>query len=94
MTGYESKRAAARDKMAPPEQESVTWGVDWGKSGDTPCVVITKHLPNGVSEIIAVEYGPQRPWVGLTAEEATKCCTISAIQTWFNFENALRIKNT
>ena len=45
MTGYESQRAAARDKLA---QEPVTWaGVDFDIN-TTP---------------------PQRPWVGLTAEE-------------------------
>ena len=36
----------------------------------------------------------QRPWVGLTAEEAAECWTTSATQTWKNFENALRNKNT
>ena len=36
----------------------------------------------------------QRLWVGLTAEEAAECWTTSATQTWKNFENALRSKNT
>ena len=58
------------------EQEPVTWGVDWGKAGDIPCVSIIKRLPNGGIEVIAVEYAPysyttppQRTWVGLTDEE-------------------------
>ena len=57
--------------VAQPAQEPVAWGVDWGKSGDTPCAVITRRLPNGGNEVLAVEYAPytappQRPWVGLT----------------------------
>ena len=40
------------------EQESVTWGVDWGKAGDIPCVSIIKRVPNGSIEVMAVEYAP------------------------------------
>ena len=36
----------------------------------------------------------QRPWVGLTAEEAAECWTTSATQTWKNFEAKLKEKNT
>ena len=49
--------------------ELVTWGVDWGKDGDIPCVSIIKRLPDGGIEVLAVEYGPPRPWVGLTDDE-------------------------
>ena len=35
----------------------------------------------------------QRPWVGLTAEEAAECWTTSATQTWKNFEAKLKEKN-
>jgi len=59
-----------------PEQEPVTWGVDWGKAGDISCVSIIKRLPNGGIEVVAVEYAPysytnppQRTWVGLTVNE-------------------------
>ena len=54
---------------AQPEQEPVQWGVDWGKAGETPCVSIIKRTPNGGIEVVAVEYGPQRTWIGLTDEE-------------------------
>ena len=57
-------------------QESVTWGVDWGKAGDIPCVSIIKRLPNGGIEVIAVEYAPysytsppKRPWIGLNWDD-------------------------
>ena len=46
--------------------EPVTWGVDWSNVGDIPCVSIIKRLPDGGIEVLAVEYGPPRPWVGLT----------------------------
>jgi len=36
---------------------------------------------------------PQRPWVGLTAEQAAECWTTSATQTWKNFEAKLKEKN-
>jgi hypothetical protein len=39
-------------------QEPVTWGVDWGKSGDRPCAVITRRLANGGNEVLAVEFAP------------------------------------
>lgn len=37
---------------------------------------------------------PQRPWIGLTAQEAADCWTTSATKTWHNFEAALKDKNT
>ena len=66
-----------RDAEQPAQQEPVTWGVDWGKAGDIPCVSIIKRLPGGGIEVVAVEYGPysytsppaQRTWVGLTNDE-------------------------
>ena len=36
---------------------------------------------------------PQRPWVGLTAQEAAECWTTNATQTWKNFETKLKEKN-
>lgn len=35
-----------------------------------------------------------KPWQGLTAEEAADCWSTSAVDTWRNFEAALREKNT
>ena len=70
---------ALREALAeqPAQQEPVTWGVDWGKAGDIPCVSIIKRLPGGGIEVVAVEYAPysytsppaQRTWVGLSDEE-------------------------
>jgi hypothetical protein len=36
----------------------VSWGVDWGKAGDTPCATIVRRLLNGGIEVLAVEYAP------------------------------------
>ena len=61
------------DKTSESVHESVTWGVDWGRAGDIPCVSIIKRLPDGGIKVMAVEYAPysytspqQRTWVGLT----------------------------
>lgn len=61
------------DAASQPEQEPVVWGVDWGKEGDIPCVSIIKRLPDGSMKVVAVEYAPQRPWIGLTDEEMHDC---------------------
>ena len=53
---------------APPD--SVTWGVDWSKDGSSVCII--KRLPDGTSEIVAMEHGPKREWIGLTDEEIDK----------------------
>jgi hypothetical protein len=57
--------------LANQEQgESVEWGVDWGKDGNS--VSIIKRLADGNIEVLAWEYAPhpqQRTWVGLTDED-------------------------
>jgi hypothetical protein len=53
----------------PAQQEPVTWGVDWGRAGQAPCATIIKRLHDGWIEVLAVEYGPERTWRGLTDEE-------------------------
>ena len=63
MTGYESKRAAAQDKLVQPAQEPVAWRYrgnlhefdpsDWATGPVTPLYTAP----------------PQRPWVPLTDEE-------------------------
>ena len=86
---------------AQPEQEPVTWGVDWGRAGQTPCVSIIKRLNDGRIEVVAVEYGPQRTWVGLTDEEIcpwfqenTALTNEAAIRITRAIEAKLKEKNT
>ena len=56
-------------KAEAAKQEPVTWGVDWGRAGQAPCATIIKRLHDGWIEVLAVEYGPERTWRGLTDEE-------------------------
>ena len=79
--------------------EPVTWGVDWSNVGDIPCVSIIKRLPDGGIEVLAVEYGPPRPWVGLTNEEIAqtlgiKTHLLAAIRDARAIEAKLKEKNT
>jgi len=60
-------RADFEEALAKEKQERVEWGVDWSKDGS--CVSIIKRTPSGGIEVVAVEYGPQRTWVGLTDDE-------------------------
>lgn len=61
------KQALEETQSVSPEPEPVAWGVDWGNAGDSSCVSIIKRLPDGVIEVVAVEYGPKRK--PLTDEE-------------------------
>ncbi len=47
MTGYESKRATAQDKLAQPAQEPVAWMYDWFCDGK----LITGWIVHSESEI-------------------------------------------
>ena len=60
-------RADFEEALSKEEQERVQWGVDWNKDGS--CVSIIKRTPSGGIEVVAVEYGPQRTWVNMTADE-------------------------
>lgn len=44
---------------APPAQELVAWGVDWGRNGDRSCVSIVKKHPGGHIEVVATENDPK-----------------------------------
>ena len=82
------------------KDEPVACGVDWGRAGDVPCVSIIKKLPDGKIEVVAVEYGPQRTWVGLTDEEVSeiRLKTFDAVATnhevYRAIEAKLKEKNT
>jgi len=45
-------------KAEAAKQEPVSWGVDWGRAGDTPFASIVKRLPDGGIHVLAVEYAP------------------------------------
>ena len=86
---------------AQPAQEPVAWMFQHEETGRTMCVDAQQvewgfEKGNHRLKKIAPLYTtpPQRPWVGLTAEEAAECWTTSATQTWKNFEAKLKEKNT
>lgn len=66
LTMTEVEQPEQAEPVVPPELEAhfrhlddrVTWGVDWGTHGDQSCCTIIKVLPDGVREVVAVEYGP------------------------------------
>lgn len=63
MTGYESKRAAAQDKLAQPALGPVAWMHPVNRT----CVTTDPTAyARGIPLYIAP---PQRPWVGLTDED-------------------------
>ena len=100
-TPEQKKQAALRERNweneqgVEPQQEPVTWGVDWGRAGQSPCVSIIKRLFDGRIEVVAVEYGPQRTWVGLTDEEIILIvaeCASSHQHTDIHFARAIEAK--
>jgi hypothetical protein len=83
MTGYQSKKSAARDKMAQPAQEPVAHC----EAGPEYCMqckledrsialaAAVRYVKNNTPQLVSDEIcmalatPPQRPWVGLTDEE-------------------------
>ena len=67
MTGYESKRAAALDKLAQPAQEPVAWlEPEWGEKICPEVgyeVTMTDDHPR---DLCWIPLYAQRPWVDLT----------------------------
>jgi hypothetical protein len=47
-----------------------------------------------IAAVKAKLYPPNRPWVGLTAQEAADCWSTSATKTWQAIEAKLKEKNT
>ena len=74
MTGYESKRAAARDKMAQPEQEPVAC---IHKGYLYMAHEFMSGIPDGATLLYTTP--PQRTWVGPTGNEWFEWWRVSAI---------------
>jgi len=106
MTGYESKKAAAQDKVAQPAQEPVAWMFQHEETGRTMCVDAQQlewgfEKGNPRLKKIAPLYTtpPQRTWVSLTDEEVNqfhnwKDCTWSTNELVRYVEQTLKDKNT
>jgi hypothetical protein len=97
MTGYQSKKAAAQDKLAQPEQEPVAWIEKDMQCDDFDSDSVTCEKParaaDGWEWIPLYTTPPQRPWVGLTDED---CRGMSAgdrlVAMWV--DRTLKEKNT
>jgi len=68
MTGYKSKKAAARDKMAHPEQEPVDDVRGFLAARITCWYRLTEKESDEILPLFEVKT-PQRSWVGLTDED-------------------------
>jgi len=74
MTGYQSKRNMAQDKLAQPVQEPVAWGVFEGNLHD---MFFSQKEAQEMADLKGIHAEvrplytapPQRPWVGLTAAQ-------------------------
>jgi len=96
MTGYESKRAAAQDKLAQPAQEPVAWmNPTWidpdtrgWQSDSFESIPIEGWLPLYTTPT-------QRPWVGLTDEELAELSAsgLALWDLWRAIEAKLKDKN-
>jgi hypothetical protein len=69
MTGYKSKKAAAQDKMAQPAQDPVDDIRGFLAARLTCWHRLTEKESDELVALFEVK-PPQRPWVGLTDEEA------------------------
>jgi hypothetical protein len=74
-----------------PQSDGDLW---WEGSGTGEKFIDPKYANVTHWRVHSDTTSPQRPWVGLTAEEAAECWTTSATQTWKNFEAKLKEKNT
>lgn len=69
MTGFDSKRQAALDKVAQPEQEPVAWGFRHHDGAIYDCISPEAHADcEGEYNVPLYDAPPKRPWVGLTDE--------------------------
>ena len=76
MTGYQSKKKAAQDKLAQPAQEP---RLDQGPDYERGFVDgMQKQMQSSVDK--AVNRMAQRPWVGLTDED------VAEVERWVEFK--------
>jgi hypothetical protein len=90
---------AAKAALAQPAQEPVAWMHEWEDGERVPQLHPSDdRLNDQPTSVRPLVYGdttpPQRPWVGLTDEEASWCQAPSTIQTWKRIEAKLKEKNT
>ena len=95
MTGYQSKKNMAQDKLAQPAQEPVAWAVYDKRGGSKSLHWPEQHSPDGDANMFdAVPLVPQRPWVGLTPEEILDLFDATNVygSKWIEFARAVETK--
>jgi len=92
MTGYESKRAAARDKMAQPAQEFVAWMTQ--ARNFINLTEFTEEEAKLYGWLPVYVAPPQRSWVGLTEEEREDIALEVPLDAVLITEAKLKEKNT
>jgi len=100
MTGYESKKAAAQDKMAQPAQEPMDDVRSFLAARLTCWHRLTEKESDELVALFEVK-PPQRPWVGLTDNEYEKLAEKYVTNCYFDtlkyakaMEQILKNKNT
>ena len=87
MTGYESKRAAARDKLE--DDDTQVYQTELTK-------LLMESYDKGVADALAETKAAlaQRPWVGLTAEEILDLFDATNVygSKWIEFARAVEAK--
>ena len=53
------------DELSPTE-EKVTWSIDWGRKDEIACAMIIKNYPDGIREVVAMNYAPYYAWTNLS----------------------------
>ena len=100
MTGYESKRAMAQDKLAQPEQKPVAWLYEGEYSSGSYSgnyfawnVTMNKNATNAARKVKPLyTTPPQRPWVGLTANEIHDAEGYEETREMYRFARAIEAK--
>ena len=94
MTGYESKKAMAQDKLAQPAHEPVAWITPHGVGFRIRFSAPTNDVPLGWDALYTTP--PQRTWVGLTDDEidaeANSILTSDPVQWWRRLARAVLAK--
>jgi hypothetical protein len=90
MTGYQSKRAAAQDKLDSMDREEI---IKLARKVGYPLVEYegTPYIPPLLAVLLKAVATAQRPWVGLTDEDMKKSWyDMENIMGWYSFQEVAR----
>ena len=101
MTGFTSKRRIALDRLddddiqiyAQPSNGPVAWGFRHDDGAIYDCISPEAHADCEGEYTVPLYTAPQRPWVGLTEDEAFACKGRDYFETYKAIETKLKEKN-